>query len=201
MKLKFIHITKTGGTSIENIAKENGIYWGRYDQDLKFLGSVFWHIPFQFCERNSEKNRLIDNFEFFVVVRNPYDRCVSEYFCPWGGPRDNKRTKKQMNQYISMKMIKIINDGEHNMNTNHFMPQFRYVYDEKGNRIVKNILKFENLKEEFDRLMVKYGIPLALNSHDNYSNKNLSANDLDESTIKLIQKVYEKDFIEFFYDK
>ncbi len=26
--LKFIHITKTAGTSIENIGKENNILWG-----------------------------------------------------------------------------------------------------------------------------------------------------------------------------
>jgi len=44
--LKFIHITKTGGTSIENTAREHLINWGRFDNELKFLGPTFWHMPF-----------------------------------------------------------------------------------------------------------------------------------------------------------
>lgn len=201
MKLKFLHITKTGGTSIENAAKEQGIFWGRFDKDLKFLGQFFWHCPFQFCKRQNrnKKNKIANDFEFFVVVRNPYDRCVSEYFCRWGGPKDNQNTKEQMNQYIANKMNALIESSDRKLKRYHFMPQYRYVFDGKGKRFVKHIVKFENLKEEFDVLMKTYDIPLVLEKHDNPSVKNLSADDLDEQTKKLIQKVYKRDFIEFSY--
>ena len=34
--LKFIHITKTAGTTIENLAKANNINWGRFDLDYRY---------------------------------------------------------------------------------------------------------------------------------------------------------------------
>ena len=33
-KLKFLHISKCAGTIIEDIAKDIGIYWGRFDNSL-----------------------------------------------------------------------------------------------------------------------------------------------------------------------
>lgn len=32
-ELKFIHITKCAGTSIEDLAKEKGIFWGRHHEE------------------------------------------------------------------------------------------------------------------------------------------------------------------------
>jgi hypothetical protein len=32
-ELKFVHITKTGGTSIEQIGKNIGVNWGLYDRN------------------------------------------------------------------------------------------------------------------------------------------------------------------------
>jgi len=39
--LKFIHITKCAGTSIEDIGKKNDICWGRYHEEYNW-----WHEPF-----------------------------------------------------------------------------------------------------------------------------------------------------------
>merc|ERR1711991_1137169 len=85
-RIKFIHITKTGGTSIEEIGKLNGFSWGRYDKKLKnikkkFKISPYWHIPISFFEENPyNKNNIL-----FTVVRNPYTRIISEAFCKFGG--------------------------------------------------------------------------------------------------------------------
>ena len=38
--LKLIHITKCAGTSIEDIGKENGLLWGRFDKEYN-LNCVF----------------------------------------------------------------------------------------------------------------------------------------------------------------
>ena len=40
-ELKFIHITKTGGTTIEQIGRKYGILWGQLHHEYGF-----WHDPF-----------------------------------------------------------------------------------------------------------------------------------------------------------
>ena len=205
--LKFIHITKNAGTSIENIANKKNYKWGRFDQSLSFLGRVFWHQPFQFCHKEAHKKMIINKFDLFAVVRHPYDRCVSEYFCRWGGPRGNvTRTKEHMNNYIQDKVRKVKNKKEilgrniwRDLCYGHFIPQFYYIYDGKGCKMVKHILKFEELQTQFNQLMKRYKIPLELDRHDNVNKRNLSVDDLTQETKDLIYTVYERDFREFGY--
>ena len=52
-QLKFIHITKTGGTTIEEIGKENNINWGRFHKEYKN-----WHEPLNEKKNLIEKNMI-----------------------------------------------------------------------------------------------------------------------------------------------
>ena len=45
-QLKFIHITKCAGTTIENLGKEKNILWGRFDKEYS-SGFEYWHNIFQ----------------------------------------------------------------------------------------------------------------------------------------------------------
>lgn len=59
-RLKFLHITKTAGTSIEEaafrsesneISVNTNILWGRYDKQLRACATdnlEFWHLPPKF---------------------------------------------------------------------------------------------------------------------------------------------------------
>ena len=42
--LHFLHITKTGGTSIEDEGHAAGIMWGRYDRASGLLHKRRWHM-------------------------------------------------------------------------------------------------------------------------------------------------------------
>ena len=64
---------------------------------------------------------------------------------------------------------------------------------------IRNILKFENLQEDFEKLMNKYSLNLKLNRHEQKSNSYFKYEDLSLSTIKLINNVYRKDFEMFGY--
>lgn len=74
--LKFIHITKTGGSTIEDIAFEKNILFGIHHQ--KEYG--FWHeLP------SMKSMNLLQKYDWFTFVRNPYERMISEFYCKWGG--------------------------------------------------------------------------------------------------------------------
>jgi len=83
------------------------------------------------------------------------------------------------------------------------MQQFKYVYNEMGRKILDHVLRFENLSEEFPALMKQYHyeyIQLPEKHTNLVTDKKLTVNDLDDRTIKLLNRVYELDFLLFDYD-
>ena len=48
-------------------------------------GIDFWHVPAKHFNQKSLK-LLLEEYDLFVCVRDPYDRLVSEYYCQGGGP-------------------------------------------------------------------------------------------------------------------
>lgn len=191
-KLKFSHITKTGGTSIEKIAKNNNINWGIYDKYLK-NNLIHWHYPLSKLPK-----KFTNRFDWFIVCRNPYDRLISEYHCYWGGNTKqlknvfyNKQSKIIFNKFIRSSII----NRKKNKYYGHYLEQNLYYIKNI------NIIRFENLKEDFENLMKKYNLNLKLDIHKYKSNKIFSVKDFDKETIELINKVYHKDFELFNYKK
>ena len=78
-ELLYIHIPKTGGTSIEDSLKKHDIEVGRFKssmENVELINNVkceYWHIP--------PKNMKIsfNDYNVFTVIRNPYQRFISEY--------------------------------------------------------------------------------------------------------------------------
>ena len=109
-KLKFVHITKTSGSYIELLGKQKKLNWGKYDnclenQNLKKLKSndSYWHLPLQFFDKYPYKKYT----QLFTIVRNPYDRIISECFCEYGGKFSKKmETKEDLNFYINEQVKK-----------------------------------------------------------------------------------------------
>ena len=75
--------------------------------------------------------------------------------------------------------------------------QYLYLNDD----IKIHVLKFENLKSDFDSLMKIYNIDLTLDRLDNFNNKIFGVKDIDHENIKLINEYFDKDFQLFSYDK
>ena len=190
-ELKFTHITKNGGTSIEKLGLNNNIRWGLHHGEYKNH-----HKPL-----NEQKKELVEKYDWFMVVRNPYDRIISELHCKWGNRKKNEilnKSKEEINQYIRNCIIyRDINNKNKYYCYGHYKEKYKYLF----NNTNMNIIKFENLKEEFDLLMVKYNINLKLESHLNKNDKIFTVNDLDKDTIDIINQVYNKDFELFNYKK
>ena len=107
--LKFVHITKTSGTYIELLGKQKNINWGKNDKCLKRaispkkLNRAYWHLPLQFFNTYPYKNDI----KLFTIVRNPYDRIISECLCKYGGKFAKKmETKEDLNIYINEQVSK-----------------------------------------------------------------------------------------------
>jgi len=178
--LRFIHISKTGGQSIAQVAKyQANICWGFFDKEygkeLK-CHRIFSSLP------TDIKNK----YDWFTVVRNPYHRAVSHY--NW----DN--TTMEINEYIQYKLTRVeagvMDEGAH------FTQQYKYLED--GYDII--ILHYENLEQDFNNLMIKYNYNIVLDKHFNKSRKHVGLHNLTLKTIEMINKVYEKDFTTFGYE-
>jgi hypothetical protein len=185
--LKFIHITKNAGTTIEDIGKHHKILWGRFHKEY---GG--WHKLFP---NKSTKIKL--KYDWFMIVRNPYERLISEFYCKWGGIGKLKNIrhidKKKFNSYIKTKILNRKSEGTH------YTEQYKYI--DKRTRI--HILYFENIKVEFNKLMKKYNLNITLNQRANRSKfiKKFNIHSFSPELIKLINIIYHKDFITFGYNK
>jgi len=192
-ELKFIHITKTGGTSIEDEGKNHNIDWGRnHEEEYGWWHEIFIDKP----------QELKDKYDWFLAVRNPYERILSEFHCEWGGLGDKaERVGIKTFNYYLMHKIKYWarkTKTKHGVSRgDHYTPQHLYL-DESVNT---HILKMENLNEDFNNLMNQYNLDIKLTKKSNTSKKHFSLNDMDYHLVQLIQEVYHEDFERFGYSK
>jgi hypothetical protein len=228
-KLEFVHITKTGGTAIERAGAQTGILWGA----CHFLGNMSscayskpdWRIQqisipneFQSAKRTADpwhfppaylkEPYMYGNATLFSVVRNPYDRVISEFYCPWRGYDYDYRHKHNaplpnpsiLNSWIQ----KQIRDSSDRPRT-HFYPQHHYLYnDHNGTLYVDHVLRLETLAVDFGALMSEWNLNVTLEkvnvAHVAVGNMKLTAEDLSNTTIALVNSFYAKDFKLLGYD-
>jgi len=117
--LEFVHITKTGGTTIERVGCEHGFKWGSmhyfpyFDCEGPDVSNWIngqddyanvspWHTPPRILEKIvDDKENPFKGSELFTIIRNPYTRFVSEYHCPWSGYEGEDATDPAvMNKWI-----------------------------------------------------------------------------------------------------
>lgn len=190
--LKFMHITKTGGSSIEQLGVALNMSWGiHHSSSDKTYG--FWHeIP------SRKKASLLRQYDWFTVVRNPYDRIVSEFWCQYGGAgRPTQVNPSNFNAFI---MEQIKSKGNEELK-GHYTPQYKYLSVLNiGPGVVLRVLRFEKLQSDFNDLCSLYNLPkLKLMVLNKPQKKHYNVSHLSEQTISLIQSVYKVDFEIFGY--
>lgn len=197
--LKFIHITKTAGTSIENEANKLNIHWGRFHKEYGWWHEIFKHKSVE----------LKEMYDWFMVVRNPYDRILSEFHCVWGGIGGSSGSQHITNQRIEMSSKETFNNflisrikncylrvwHANGVLGDHYTPQYEYL--DVNNKV--HVLKMENLDKDFQSLMDQYKLPVKLNSKDNVTNKKFTIDDMNPQLKDLIKRTYERDFELFEY--
>jgi hypothetical protein len=184
--LRFIHVSKTGGQTIAFSAKKQAsIKWGMFDEGYGsgiLCHKLLSHVKSKELKTDADKNK----YDWFMVVRNPYDRVVSEY--NWS--KVDFDINIYLKRYLSDIELGYIDGGQHHT------PQ--HIYLEKQYTI--HVLRFEKLDEEFSALMKQYDLTIELKRKINVSEKHASLSDLTIETIEMINRVYAADFTTFGYD-
>lgn len=206
-KMFYIHIPKTGGSSIENFFLEkektfpNGDSWFN-DEDVlhqeKYLIQYVYqnqkcsyqhHTYLEIIDKVPE----IDQYRIFTIVRNPYDRVVSDFHhftkCKHDDPDLLEKFEKFVEDFLYHE------DSIPDKYDCHALPQYKFIEGcSEANHLT--ILKFEKLSEEF---LEFYEEPLdvKINVSDRHSDYRYYY------TVKIatmIEEYYEEDFKQFDYD-
>ena len=198
----FIHIPKTGGSSIEeylsykyNIKLDNSSLY-LFTQDKRLLNenmkinSSLQHLTYnQIVENRKVLNIHFDNIKIITIVRNPYERIVSDLFF------NNLITKDTSKETV----FDIINQYlESDKYDNHNIPQHNFITND-NQEIIPNIhiLRTESLNNDMHHLGYT---DFNLFSNAN-PNKVKYADYLSNKSIEIINNFYHLDFILFSYDK
>ena len=202
INILFIHIPKTGGTSIENyfsskfnIKLNNESLFLYINKDIQIknniiINSSLQHITYkQIIEYNKVFNINFNNIKIITIVRNPYERIISDLF--WYKKINVNSSKEEIFNIIELYILSIDYD-------NHNIPQYTFITNENKELISNiHILHTETLKND----MVNLGYT-DFNSYDNTGDKTLNYyNYLNNYSIKLINNFYHYDFILFNYQK
>lgn len=190
-ELKFIHITKTGGTSIENAGMAAGFRWGRFHNEYGW-----WHKCFPLLS-----SELKARHDWFVVVRNPYDRLISEFHCKYA-IGENLDSKTEAQQIIKARDVLMFNNilskriMKRPVHGDHYTEQYRYFEKETD----VSTLRFESLADDFSELMDRYGLQVKLGVVANKGiERSFEIGDISRKNIDMINEVYEMDFKMFGY--
>jgi chondroitin 4-sulfotransferase 11 len=182
IKFAFVHIPKNAGSSVTNWLKQ-------IDQEKKQTNI---HDSIHIMKRSLEIQ------EYFAIVRNPWERLVSNYFCFKGCPEVWEINGVNSEFPSFDEMIKNNLNQEIWMNKN-----FKWWFTMENNQVdwiddTAKILRYENLNKEFVEIQQHLNYNKSLPSINSSNHKHYRDYYTDE-TRKIVSKVFEKDIDIFKY--
>lgn len=172
----FIHIVKTGDTSIERALNLNWEHKTALEK-IKQVGQSRWNSIFT-----------------FAFVRNPWDRVVSHFHF-----RKSKKNKiEQSTTFRDWVELTYGQEGQTIDYHHYLMPQSMWVADHDGIILVDFIGRFENLSEDFKYVCKQIGKNAAL-PYINATKHRHYRDYYDDRTIKIVERWFRKDIEMFGY--
>ncbi len=189
-KCIFVHIQKTGGSSIEDWLRSN---------DRSITSNMHLnrrHLPAREIEVLVGPTTWNSHFKF-AIVRNPWDRLVSWYFmCVQASTTNNfskyvREHAPTFEDFLTKTTTGIAERTTYN--------QLDYVTNQNGEIIVDHIGRFEALDAEFAFLKEKLALSYEL-SHANKSRHDGYRKYYSEKTREIVAQRFARDIRHFGYE-
>mmetsp|Transcript_42406 Transcript_42406/g.132958 ORF Transcript_42406/g.132958 Transcript_42406/m.132958 type:complete len:294 (+) Transcript_42406:296-1177(+) len=222
----FVHIPKTGGSSVEEMFKHIGINVGKYmsvrESGPRMSGPrmtvpasfaanntiqsrrecSIWHVPPKHAEVSFE-NRVT-----FTMVRDPLTRLLSQfqYQMRMTRGRDKFGEVYETDPVAAFDawVAHLFEVGvESTVSDCHLLPQSMYLNDAEGNAI-DHVLRFEHYTEDLQSFARNYSLPAepfspGKQSHTRQYEHHIDPADVKASTVVMVRWLYRVDY-EFFED-
>jgi hypothetical protein len=179
----FLHIPKTGGTSIISLSPGNSL-GHRKMKDLIFSRAL--------------KEEELDKFFKFCVIRNPLERIVSLYDClkTDGSFHEEKYSWKRLNRIVSeyptfKEFAKNIKEVEKKYLVD--IAPFSDYFLVDGKVMVDKIIEIRDLDSEFKEISRRYKLP-GLPHLNKSIKRGYWKTRYDTETLDIIYNYYKKDF-------
>lgn len=188
-KFIFVHIPKSGGTSIHKLLENNNEFtislWGKNgNKDYAHLSIFDVHSMHQ-----SSKS-----YFSFAVVRNPYNRIYSAYKQPYCQLYPNLT----FNDFI-INFVSKLNLNNLDQSLVHIWPMHKFIISD-NKLLINYVIRFEQLDKDFEFIKYKFGIKPQLghlNKNSEHSDSYL--NKYTKNQIDIINRIYAEDFEWFNY--
>lgn len=200
-KAIFIHVPRTGGSSIES----QGIFSIEQGPTHDPIDVVAWQL----------RPERIDDYFCFAFVRNPFDWFVSlyHYFYSMGITHrwywNNKKVVQEVKQFPDFRAFcrefsSLKCRGEYHYGVCHFLPQSHYLVGRSGKCELDFVGRFEQLLEDWGKVAVELGVSAKL-PHVNASDRGAARGAdyrsyYDDQSRALVEEYYAEDLQRFGYE-
>lgn len=191
-KCIFIHIPKCGGTSIED-----KIWPGERTPADLWMGFITkYNNPYQTGGlqhlfgtqiRNEVGESVFNSYFKFSIVRNCWDKAVSQYFYMYRRP--------DLREFIGMKekdtfakYLELISKKTHVQ----WEPQYKFLTDENGKLLADFLGRLENMNNDAEYIFTKLGIDAKI-EHTNKTNHEHYSAYYNKETQEIVGEMYKKD--------
>lgn len=199
LKCIFVHIPRTGGTSIETAL---GVFG---DWRIENIQTMFGLISSPTLKREIKSTAFLqhltatqlrhllphqfEQYFRFSIVRNPWERMVSIY-----GNMDThmEETAKQAGLSLAGISFDEFLEKTGGFQHVHLMPQHGFIFDSAGKCLVDFVGRLETFQSDFSAICLKLGIERAL-SHRNASSHDDYRKYYNEASRKIVEQRYGED--------
>lgn len=189
----FIHIPKTGGTSIERALNTNA----RSEQDASHdLGNTYSeHKHWKTSDYETNCAELFDCYFKFMFIRNPWDRLVSRYewqkfVLPESHINFKTITQRTFKEFVKQRAPSIFEKWCY----------YDLMCDKNGKRVVDFVGRFENLQNDFDIVCDKIGAPRQQLPNTNHLKRKNYTEYYDNETREIVAQIFQRDIEYFGYE-